>query len=130
MQAQRERDTQPELALRRALFRRGLRFRVHRRVVPGVRRTLDVVFPSARVAVEVRGCFWHACSKHATWPSHNAPWWRAKLEGNVERDAETERRLAADGWKLAVVWEHESPERAAARIARTVRARTGRTVSR
>lgn len=123
MQAQRERDTAPETALRRELFRRGLRYRVQRRALPTVRRKLDIVFPSERVAVEVRGCFWHVCPRHATWPRHNADWWRAKLERNVERDEETARVLTAEGWKLVVVWEHESPVGAAARIEKMVRAR-------
>lgn len=123
MQLQRETDTTPEIALRRELFRRGLRYRVHRRALPNLRRKLDVVFPSERVAIEVRGCFWHVCPRHATWPRHNEDWWRAKLERNVERDRESERALAAEGWKLIVVWEHESPERAATRIEKMVRAR-------
>ncbi|MDZ4827140.1 MAG: DNA mismatch endonuclease Vsr [Actinomycetota bacterium] len=123
MQRQREADTHPEVALRRELLRRGLRYRVQRRALPTLRRKLDVVFPSERVAVEVRGCFWHACPKHATWPHHNAAWWKAKLERNVERDAETEKALRIAGWKLIVVWEHDSPTRASAQIEKIVRAR-------
>ena len=126
MQAQRERDTSPELALRRALFSRGLRYRVHRRVVPGVRRTLDVVFPTEKVAVEVRGCFWHACPRHATWPKHNAEWWSEKLTRNRARDKDTEERLKSAGWKVVIVWEHEDAQRAAQRVLHVVETRRRR----
>ena len=68
MRAQRERDTGIERALRSALHARGLRFRLHRRVLPGSRREADLVFPGPRVAVFVDGCFWHGCPEHATWP--------------------------------------------------------------
>lgn len=107
MVAQRRRDTAPELALRRELHRRGLRYRLHRSVVPGSRRKVDLVFGPSRVAVEVRGCFWHRCPLHATSAKANAAWWADKLARNVERDAEGERLLATSGWKLVVVWEHE-----------------------
>lgn len=123
MQMQRARDTQPELALRRALHARGLRYRVHRRPIPGVRRTVDIVFGPSRVAVEVRGCFWHACPEHATYPKENAEWWAEKLETNRCRDTQTERLLAEAGWHLEVVWEHEEPEEAADHVERVVRHR-------
>lgn len=123
MQAQREEDTRPEVALRRALFRRGLRYRTHRRPIPELRRKVDILFVRDRVAVEVRGCFWHVCPRHATWPQANATWWRAKLERNFERDVETARTLRSAGWKLVVVWEHEDPEKAAGRIERMIRRR-------
>lgn len=111
------------MALRRALHRRGLRYRVHRRPVPSFRRTLDIVFGPAKVAVDVRGCFWHACPEHATRPKVNRKWWDDKLAANLRRDAETEARLASEGWMLVVVWEHEDPCEAAERIARIVGAR-------
>ena len=123
MQSQPERNTAPELLLRRELHRRGLRYRVHRQVLPGVRRELDIVFGPARVAVEVRGCFWHACPEHATYPKANAEWWNAKLSRNVDRDQDTEARLQAADWELVVVWEHEDPISAADRVDRAVRSR-------
>ena len=64
MRRQRSRDTAPELELRSELHRRGLRYRVHRRPVPTLRRTADVVFGPSRVAVFVDGCFWHGCPVH------------------------------------------------------------------
>jgi DNA mismatch endonuclease (patch repair protein) len=121
MQKQRERNTGPEVALRRELHRRGLRYRLHRRVLPDVRRELDIVFGPARVAVEVRGCFWHACPQHATYPRANAEWWAEKLAKNVSRDEDTERRLREAGWKLVVVWEHEQPASAADRVVAMIR---------
>jgi DNA mismatch endonuclease, patch repair protein len=125
MRAQRQRNTRPELDLRRSLFALGLRYRIHQPVVPGTRRTVDVVFPRARVAVDVRGCFWHGCPRHATAPKTNADWWAAKLTKNKERDADTARRLIAAGWALVVVWECEDPSQAAARTAALVRGRNG-----
>lgn len=116
MRAQRERDTDPELALRRALHAQGLRYRVHRQVVPGTRRQVDVVFPTERVAVDVRGCFWHVCPEHATWPKRNGDWWEQKLNANVVRDLDTEDRLHSADWVHVVVWEHEDPNEAARRI--------------
>jgi len=120
MRRQRERDTGPELALRSALHRRGLRFRVHRRPIPGLRREADIVFGPARVAVFVHGCFWHGCPEHATWPATNADFWRAKIERNRERDRETRTALEAAGWAVVVVWEHEEVGLAADRVEWTV----------
>ncbi|RKF27964.1 very short patch repair endonuclease [Micromonospora globbae] len=123
MQLQRSRDTSPEMALRKALHRRGLRYRVHQRPLAEVRRTVDVVFRPVKVAVEVRGCFWHACPEHGARPRSNAEWWEAKLSRTQQRDRETASRLDMAGWKLVVVWEHESAEAAADLIASLVRQR-------
>lgn len=116
MRAQRTRDTEAERALRSALFRRGLRFRVNQRV-PGLsRKTFDVIFPRARVAVLVDGCFWHGCPLHATWPKANADWWRNKIEENQRRDIATNEALTAAGWTVVRVWEHVDPDVAAERV--------------
>ena len=114
------RDTGPELALRSELHRLGLRFRIHRRPVPGVRATADIVFGPARVAVFVDGCFWHRCPIHATAPKANGEWWAEKLEANVARDRHTDELLEQAGWLVMRVWEHESPALAAAAILRVV----------
>lgn len=82
------------------------------------------MFPTARVAVFVNGCFWHGCEQHATWPKANAKWWRQKIERNRQRDADTDARLRKAGWHPIRVWEHEDSTKAAARIARTVSRRT------
>lgn len=123
MQANRPRDTGPEIRLRRAFHRLGLRFFVQRPIVPGTRRRVDVVFPRAKVAVDVRGCFWHACPAHGTAAKGNAGYWADKLAANRGRDADTERRLGDAGWRVIVVWEHDDPDDAAAVIAEEVRAR-------
>lgn len=123
MQHQRTRDTKPELALRRELHRRGLRYRVDRSVLVGSRRRHDIVFGPARVVVEVRGCYWHACPEHGSTPKHNAAWWAEKLASNVRRDADTAETLAEAGWLLVVVWEHDNPITAASEVEAVVRRR-------
>jgi DNA mismatch endonuclease (patch repair protein) len=123
MQAQRVRDTQPELDIRRALHSLGLRYRLQQPVVPGTRRRVDIVFRPARVAVDVRGCFWHGCPLHSTVPTANGEWWLRKLTSNKERDADTERRLREADWEFIVVWEHEIPMVAAERIHEVIRFR-------
>ena len=123
MQANRSRDTEPELALRRLLHAQGFRYRVSRRPLKNVRRTADLVFGSAKVAVFVDGCFWHRCPDHATDPKTNSDYWGPKLARNVERDRETDQLLADAGWLSLRVWEHEDPIAAAKRVARVVRRR-------
>ncbi len=127
MAAQRQRDTGVEMALRRALHRRGLRYRLQQRVVPDApRRTVDIVFPRAKVAVDCRACWWHGCVEHRPAPFRNRAWWVAKLASNHDRDADTERRLAADGWVVFVAWEHDDPETVADRVAAAVATRRRR----
>ena len=123
MKATRRRDTAPELAIRSALHRAGLRYRVDKAPLPGVRRRADVVFAAARVAVYVDGCFWHGCPLHATWPKANAEFWRRKIEANRARDADTDAALAAAGWEVIRVWEHENPGEAAFRVRLAVEGR-------
>jgi DNA mismatch endonuclease, patch repair protein len=120
MSAQARRNTECEMQLRSVLHRSGLRFFIHRRPVAAIRREADLVFPRSKVAVFVDGCFWHGCPKHGTWPKSNAAWWRAKIEGNRERDADTDRRLKEAGWRSIRIWEHEDSNKAAARIRKTV----------
>lgn len=116
MQVTRRRDTAPELALRRELHRRGLRFRVDMPPIRGLRRRADVLFTRHKVAVYVDGCFWHRCPQHATSPRANADWWASKLEGNVRRDRDTDERLSSAGWTVVRVWEHEDPTEAVERV--------------
>ena len=101
MRAVRTQDTPPELELRRALFRLGLRYLVHRRVV-GTRP--DVVFAGARIAVFVDGCFWHGCPMHYTAPRNNAEFWRTRLEQNRARDQRNDDALRAAGWTVFRFW--------------------------
>lgn len=123
MQGNRSRDTKPELALRSAVHALGLRYRVSAAPLPGVRRTADLVFRSARVAVFMDGCFWHGCPEHHTTSSANADYWNAKAARNRRRDYETDAMLEATGWMSVRVWEHEDPRVAAIRIADIVRSR-------
>ncbi|MFI9836309.1 very short patch repair endonuclease [Nonomuraea sp. NPDC051941] len=123
MSRQRSRNTQVEVLLRKELHRAGLRFRVHRRPVPGLRREADVVFGPARVAVFVDGCYWHGCPEHATWSKTNADFWRQKINRNRERDRDTDQKLIDVGWLPIRVWEHEDPEEAAKSIVVVVRER-------
>ena len=102
----RGKDTQPELEVRRFLHRLGFRYRLHDKRLPG---HPDIVFPRYRTVVFVHGCFWHQHSgcKLAAKPDTNADFWRAKLLGNVERDARTEEQLNRLGWRAVTVWECE-----------------------
>ena len=127
MQRQARRDTKPELALRRELWRRGLRYRVDVAPISGLRRRADMVFTRARVAVYVDGCYWHSCPDHATVPKANREWWIAKLEANVTRDRDTDARIRVVGWEVLRVWEHEPIAHAADRIKALVRSREHRT---
>lgn len=125
MQRQAGRDTKPELALRRELWRRGLRYRVDLAPISGLPRRADMVFSRARVAVYVDGCYWHSCPDHATVPKANRDWWVAKLEANVKRDRDTDARLRWAGWEVVRVWEHETIVDAADRIESVARERPG-----
>lgn len=117
----RGRDTRPEIALRRELHRRGLRYWVDRPPIARLRRRADVLFPRVRLAVYVDGCFFHGCPQHATWPRHNAEFWREKIETNRRRDRDTDGRLTEAGWTVLRAWEHEDPVEVADRIERIVR---------
>lgn len=116
MVANRRRDTKPELRIRSALHRRGMRFFVDRAPLKGMRRRADIVFPRLQVAVYVDGCFWHGCPIHGTWPKANSKFWRNKIETNQLRDADTNARLDDAGWTVVRVWEHEDPREAVGRI--------------
>jgi DNA mismatch endonuclease (patch repair protein) len=123
MMRQPSRNTPVEVAFRRILHRRGLRFRIQTRPLSGVARTADVVFGPARVAVYVDGCFWHGCPEHYMKPISNRSYWLPKIEGNRRRDADTDARLADAGWVAFRVWEHEDMEEAADRLAVLLTAR-------
>jgi DNA mismatch endonuclease, patch repair protein len=118
MRANRSRDTSPEAAVRSVLHRRGRRFFKRRTIrLEGRRWTQpDVVFPRARVALFVDGCFWHRCPIHGTTPTANAWYWVPKLERNVARDRDTDSQLTAMGWMVVRAWEHEDPVEVADRL--------------
>jgi DNA mismatch endonuclease (patch repair protein) len=108
----RQKNTGPELKLRKLLTRMGFRYRLHRRDLPG---SPDVVFPGRRTVVFVHGCFWHGhdCPRGARRPKQNAEYWTAKTTRNLARDAEVEAGLVALGWRPVVVWECELRDEAA-----------------
>lgn len=115
-------DTTPELLVRRALWKRGLRYRVRTRL-PG---RPDIAFGPCRVEVFIDGCFWHSCPKHGVKPKGNARFWRDKLNANVERDARATAALRQDGWLVLRVWEHDVERdlgKVVGRISRVLRGR-------
>lgn len=117
MRANRGRDTAPELALRSALHRRGLRFRKNLRIdLEAGRVRPDIVFPRRKLAVFVDGCFWHGCPDHGELPASNVDFWRSKINATRQRDARHSRLLSQAGWKVIRVWEHEPLDTAVARI--------------
>mgnify|MGYP000862603405 CR=1 FL=1 len=104
MASVRQRDTGPEMRLRRALHRLGLRYRLHDRRLPG---SPDLVFPRFKAVVFVHGCFWHVHKgcKFATEPASRKDFWREKFEANKKRDRRNYDSLLASGWRVLVVWE-------------------------
>lgn len=102
----RSRDTSPEMHVRKAAHALGLRFRLHRKDLPG---SPDLVFPRYRTAIFVHGCFWHRhpdCRK-ASMPKTKADFWQAKFDTNVERDARAVEALERLGWRVTTIWECE-----------------------
>jgi DNA mismatch endonuclease (patch repair protein) len=117
MQDQPRVGTAPELGVRRAVHRLGLRYFVNRRPISTLRRTADLVFPTERVAVFVDGCFWHGCAEHGRRSIRENTWyWPEKIASNQRRDLDTDTRLRSRGWLPLRVWEHEEPLAAAQRI--------------
>lgn len=107
MKSVRQKNTTPEMAVRRALHALGYRFRLHRKDLPG---TPDIVLPRHRTVVFVHGCFWHrhpGC-RLTTTPSNNSEYWRLKFEGNVARDSRKDAALRDLGWRVVTVWECET----------------------
>lgn len=97
--------TAPEMSLRRALHRAGLRYRLATgNPLPG---TPDLAFRRSRVAVFVDGCFWHGCPQHGSLPKTNTDFWDAKIRRNRRRDQDVDRELRHLGWKVVRVWEHD-----------------------
>ena len=107
----RGRDTAPELAVRRIAHRMGLRFRLHRKDLPG---RPDLVFPKHRLAVFVHGCFWHRHKdcRHASTPKTRVAFWDGKFAANVARDARQEAALTRIGWRVLVIWQCETKDEA------------------
>ncbi|MEP3049580.1 MAG: very short patch repair endonuclease [Roseibium sp.] len=110
-------NTAPEMIVRRLVFSKGYRYRLHRKNLPG---RPDLVFPSRKSVIFVHGCFWHQhtrCNK-ATTPKTRTAFWTKKLSRNVERDIEIVKALTSLGWRVLTIWECETkePERLTGRI--------------
>jgi DNA mismatch endonuclease (patch repair protein) len=100
--------------VRRAAHALGLRFRLHRKNLPG---QPDLVFSKHRVTLFVHGCFWHrhlGCSK-ATMPKSRQEFWQGKFDRNVSRDQAVEANLTARGWRVETIWECETRDESALR---------------
>lgn len=116
-----QRDTGPELVLRRALWRLGLRYRVDYPLPIDRRRRADIAFTRCRVAVFLDGCFWHGCPEHGRIPRNNGDWWGNKIAMNRARDADTNARLVKHDWTPVRVWEHEPTTDAVGRVIAAVK---------
>jgi DNA mismatch endonuclease (patch repair protein) len=103
MRGAKSKNTKPELKVRKALWGRGLRYRIHYRL-PG---SPDIVFPSKKLAIFVNGCFWHGCRYHGRIPSTNTSFWKSKIARNMQRDKENTKKLRNAGWKVFTFWEHQ-----------------------
>lgn len=103
MRAVKQKNTRPEIVLRKALFAAGARYRLHGKGLPG---TPDLVFPGKKLAVFVHGCFWHghAC-RAGRAPATRREYWLPKIDGNRARDARKIAELEALGWRVEVVWQ-------------------------
>lgn len=107
----RGRDTKPEIAIRRGLHARGLRFRLHRKDLPG---RPDLVFPKHNSVIFVHGCFWHGHGcRMFVWPETRKEFWQQKIEKTRERDCNALKSLKDQGWRVLTVWECalKGPER-------------------
>lgn len=123
MQAIRSRDTTPEQLIRRLVHARGLRYRVAAKPLPDLRRTADMVFRPAKVAVFIDGCYWHGCPEHYVAPKTNPGYWSEKVARNIARDRDTNQRLLDADWLVLRFWEHEASDACALQIISAVRDR-------
>lgn len=99
----RGKNTKPEVKIRKALWRKGVRYRIHYKLVGRP----DIVFIRKRIAVFIDGCFWHGCPEHGVRPKSNADFWKKKIQKNIERDKIVNGKLIEEGWAVLRFWEHE-----------------------
>ncbi|MGY0556569.1 very short patch repair endonuclease [Lysobacter sp. A421] len=123
MSSIRGKDTQPELIVRRYLHASGFRFRLHRKDLPG---RPDLVLPKWRVALFVNGCFWHGHQKcrYFRLPGTRPEFWKAKIQGNRDRDARAEKLLSEQDWRVLTIWEcalRDCPEEALQQLSMLIR---------
>jgi len=121
MAAIRYKNTKPEIVVRRLLCEMGVRYRLHRRDLPG---KPDIVMPGRKLAIFVHGCFFHMhkCRYGQVVPATNAEFWQTKRSGNVERDKRNVRELRKLGWGVITLWEcwTKSPDRVRKQLNRIV----------
>ena len=99
----RGKDTKPEIAIRKSLFREGFRYRIHYKRLPG---KPDLVFPKYKAIILINGCFWHRHNCHLfKWPSTRPDFWKRKINANVARDKKNFVHYESLGWKVMIVWE-------------------------
>ncbi|WP_246041457.1 very short patch repair endonuclease [Peteryoungia ipomoeae] len=112
MRANVHKDTKPELEVRSFLHKNGYRYRLHYSRLPG---KPDIVFPSRKKLIDVRGCFWHdhRCARHSRLPKARSHFWTEKLRANSERDHRNEQLWVAAGWTFQIVWECELKDKKA-----------------
>ncbi len=113
MQAVRSKNTRPELFVRRLLHANGYRYRLHSKELPGCP---DLVFPSRKKVLFIHGCWWHGhdCQRGSRVPKTNVVYWTKKIIRNRNRDADSQKRLEAEGWKVFAIWECELNDAASA----------------
>ncbi|WP_082574828.1 MULTISPECIES: very short patch repair endonuclease [unclassified Nocardioides] len=121
MLANKRRDTGPELAVRSILHRAGMRFRVDHPLPFAPRRRADIVFTRAGLYVFIDGCFWHGCPEHFVMPRTRSDFWQNKIDGNRDRDRDTEARIRALGLTSLRIWEHVPPVEAASLVVQSYR---------
>lgn len=109
MRAVPRKNTTPELIVRRCAHGLGLRFRLHRKDLPG---TPDIVFPKYRTVIFVHGCFWHRHKncRYTTTPTTRRDFWQAKFDANIMRDKNNAAKLERQGWRVHVIWECETKD--------------------
>jgi DNA mismatch endonuclease (patch repair protein) len=103
----RSKDTKPEIAIRKILWSKGKRYRVHDRTIFG---TPDISNRSKKATVFIDGCFWHGCNRCCKQPLSNTSYWKRKIGINIERRRKVVSRLGTDGWKILEFWEHDVDE--------------------
>ncbi len=101
-----QKDTRPEREVRSFLHKKGLRYRLHVKDLPG---KPDIVFPRIKTVIMINGCFWHGHEskkcKLARIPKSNVVFWKAKIDGNRNRDIKNQKNLETRGWRVIIVWE-------------------------
>lgn len=116
----RSKDTKPEIIVRSYLHRKGFRFRLHSKKLPG---KPDIVLKKYKIVIFVHGCFWHRHKncKNATVPESNFKFWKDKFAYNVKRDKQIQKELLKFGWKVLVIWECETKTGEYKRILETIK---------